>query len=83
MSKKNTADQSFLREPNICTVLRPPQTNAPVSYAQPATEIGLNKSSIPSTLEEPLEYRLILETGINSMGTGRPFSRKRLSGAAL
>jgi glucokinase-like ROK family protein len=72
MSKKNTADQSFLRELNISTVLRNIHTNAPISRAQLAARTGLNKSTISSLVEELLEFRLIHETGINSIGTGRP-----------
>jgi predicted NBD/HSP70 family sugar kinase len=72
MSIKNTADQSFLRELNISTVLRNIHTNAPISRAQLAARTGLNKSTISSLVEELLEFRLIHETGINSIGTGRP-----------
>ncbi len=72
MSKKNTADQSFLRELNISTVLRNIHTNAPISRARLASRTGLNKSTISSLVEELLEFRLIHETGINSIGTGRP-----------
>jgi glucokinase-like ROK family protein len=72
MSKFNTADQSFLRELNISTVLRNIHTNAPISRARLASRTGLNKSTISSLVEELLEFRLIHETGIKSTGTGRP-----------
>jgi glucokinase-like ROK family protein len=72
MSKFNTADQSFLRELNISTVLRNIHTNAPISRARLASRTGLNKSTISSLVEELLDFRLIHETGINSTGTGRP-----------
>jgi glucokinase-like ROK family protein len=72
MSKKNTADQSYLRELNISTVLRNIHTHAPISRAKLAAKTGLNKSTISSLVEELLEFRLIHETGLNSVGTGRP-----------
>jgi glucokinase-like ROK family protein len=69
---KNTADQAFVREINLSTALRLIHTQAPISRAQLAVLTGLNKSTISSLVDELLERHLVHETGINSIGTGRP-----------
>ena len=70
--RKNTADQAFVRELNLSSVLRLIHTQAPVSRAKLAVITGLNKSTISSLVEELLERNLIHETGVNSIGAGRP-----------
>ncbi|MBN1450268.1 MAG: ROK family transcriptional regulator [Anaerolineales bacterium] len=45
---------------------------APVSRAQIAQSTGLNKSTVSSLVEDLLHRKLVHETGINSVGTGRP-----------
>ncbi len=72
MELKNTADQAFVREQNLSLVLRLIYNEAPVSRAQLAAETGLNKSTISSLVEALLRLGLIHETGVNSVGAGRP-----------
>jgi glucokinase-like ROK family protein len=72
MDVKNTADHAFVRELNLSTVLRLIYSGAPLSRAQLAIKTGLNKSTISSLVEDLLDRKLIHETGINSVGTGRP-----------
>ena len=69
---KSTADQAFVREINISSVLRLIHTQAPVSRAQLAVLTGLNKSTVSSLVDELLGRGLVHETGMNSTGTGRP-----------
>jgi glucokinase-like ROK family protein len=72
MSLKTTADQTFVREHNLSEVLRLVHTQAPISRAHLAGITGLNKSTVSSLVEELLDHRLIHETGLNSIGAGRP-----------
>jgi glucokinase-like ROK family protein len=69
---KNSADQAFVRETNLSLVLRLIHTQSPVSRAQLAVKTGLNKSTVSSLVDELLERNLIHETGMNSIGAGRP-----------
>lgn len=69
---KKTADQTFVRETNLSSVLRLIHTKAPISRAQIAVITGLNKSTVSSLVEELIERGLVYETGINSTGMGRP-----------
>ncbi len=72
MAPKNTADQAFLRELNLSSVMGLVYHAAPLSRAQLASKTGLNKSTISSLVEDLLDRRLIHETGMNSNGAGRP-----------
>ena len=72
MELKTTADQAFVRDVNLSLILRSIHNEAPLSRAQLAALTGLNKSTVSSLVEELLELRLIHETGINSVGAGRP-----------
>jgi glucokinase-like ROK family protein len=74
MSVHNTtsADQALVRELNLSLVLRYIHNEAPVSRAQIAHATGLNKSTVSSLVEDLLKRQLVHETGINSVGTGRP-----------
>src|SRR6185369_1589132 len=72
MHPKNIVDQAFLRESNLSSVLRYLHSEAPLSRAQLAALIGLNKSTVSSLVEELLARGLIREIGLNSTGTGRP-----------
>ena len=74
MCAKNTvsADQALVRELNLSLVLRHIHNEAPVSRAQIAQVTGLNKSTVSSLVESLLDRRLIHETGVSSIGTGRP-----------
>ncbi len=68
----STGDQTLVREINLSTVLRYLHANAPMSRAQLANAIGLNKSTVSSLVEELIERSLIHEIGITNAGTGRP-----------
>jgi glucokinase-like ROK family protein len=72
MSTRNSADQALVRELNLSLVLRFIHNEAPVSRSQIAQATGLNKSTVSSLVEELLQRYLVHETGINSVGTGRP-----------
>ncbi len=79
MDLKNTADHVFVRELNLSTVLRLIYGEAPISRAHLATLTGLNKSTISSLVEDLLVRKLIHETGINSVGTGRPATQLEIN----
>ena len=57
---------------NLSAVLRFIYHEAPLSRSQLAGRTGLNKSTISSLVEDLLDRRLIVETGVNSAGKGRP-----------
>ena len=65
-------DQAFLRETNLSTVLRTLHNNTPLTRAQLANLIGLNKSTVSSLVEELQARGLIHAIGLNPSGTGRP-----------
>jgi glucokinase-like ROK family protein len=69
---RTAADQVFVRETNLSTVLRLIHTQSPISRAQLAVITGLNKSTVSSLVDELLARNLIHETGSNSGGAGRP-----------
>jgi glucokinase-like ROK family protein len=79
MDNKNTADHAFVRELNLSSVLRLIYSEAPLSRAQLATRTGLNKSTISSLVEDLLDRKLIHETGINYVGTGRPATQLEIN----
>lgn len=70
--KKTTVDQIYVREINLSVVLRLIHTQSPISRAQLAVTTGLNKSTVSSLVDELLKQNLVHETGINSIGAGRP-----------
>ncbi|MGD8406522.1 MAG: ROK family transcriptional regulator [Anaerolineales bacterium] len=72
MSNRNSAHQAFVREINLSLVLRFIHNEAPVSRSQIAQATGLNKSTVSSLVEDLLLRQLVHETGVNSVGTGRP-----------
>jgi len=72
MSNRNSADQALVRELNLSLVLRFIHNEAPVSRSQIAHATGLNKSTVSSLVGDLLERQLVYETGMNSVGTGRP-----------
>ena len=72
MPNRNSADQALVRELNLSLVLRFIHNEAPVSRSQIAQATGLNKSTVSSLVGDLLERQLVYETGINSVGTGRP-----------
>ncbi len=79
MDLKNTTDHVFVREMNLSSVLRMIYSKAPLSRAQLAAKTGLNKSTISSLVEDLLDRKLIHETGINSVGTGRPATQLEIN----
>jgi len=66
------AEQAFVREKNLSSVLRLIQTQSPISRAQLAVITGLNKSTISSLVDELLSKNFVHETGSNSGAAGRP-----------
>ena len=72
MSNRNSADQALVRELNLSLVLRYIHNEAPVSRSQIAQATGLNKSTVSSLVEDLLKRQLVHETGLNSVGAGRP-----------
>lgn len=69
---KNTADQTFVRERNLSSILRLIHNQSPISRAHLAVITGLNKSTVSSLVDELLARQLVHETGSNSGGAGRP-----------
>ena len=72
MDSKNSAGHVMVRELNLSLVLRYIHNEAPLSRARLAEMTGLNKSTVSSLVEELIERGLVHETGMNSIGTGRP-----------
>jgi glucokinase-like ROK family protein len=72
MATHNSVDQALIRELNLSLVLRHIHNSAPLSRAQIAHATGLNKSTVSSLVEELLTRKLVHETGVNSVGAGRP-----------
>ncbi len=79
MTPQNTADQALVRELNLSLVFQHIHNKAPVSRAKIAQATGLNKSTVSSLVESLLERKLIHETGINSVGTGRPATQLEIN----
>ncbi|MBI5825991.1 MAG: ROK family transcriptional regulator [Chloroflexi bacterium] len=69
---KYITDQALVRELNLSSVLRLIHAQSPISRAQLAGITGLNKSTVSSLVDDLLTRNLILETGSNSGGAGRP-----------
>ncbi|MEK6753656.1 MAG: ROK family transcriptional regulator [Chloroflexota bacterium] len=69
---KYITDQALVREFNLSSVLRLIHAQPPISRAQMAGITGLNKSTISSLVDDLLTQNLILETGSNTGGGGRP-----------
>lgn len=69
---KYITDQALVRELNLSSVLRLIHAQSPISRAQLAGITGLNKSTVSSLVDDLLSRNLILETGSNSGGAGRP-----------
>jgi glucokinase-like ROK family protein len=67
-----TGDQALVREINLSTVLSYLQENIPLSRAQLANLIGLNKTTVSSLVEELLDRGLVHQVGQDTSGGGRP-----------
>lgn len=72
MTFRHSADQALVRELNLSLVLRLIHNEAPLSRSQIAQITGLNKSTVSNLVDFLLHQRVIHETGINSVGAGRP-----------
>src|SRR5512138_3833206 len=79
MALNRSADQASLREMNLSAVLRFIYHEAPLSRSQLACKTGLNKSTISSLVGDLLDRHLIHETGVNSIGKGRPSTMLEIS----
>ncbi len=67
-----TADQALVREINLSLVMKHLHEHAPVSRANLAELIGLNKSTVSSLVTELTEHNFVSEIGIDNTGIGRP-----------
>lgn len=67
-----TADQALVREINLSLVMKHLHEHAPVSRANLAEIIGLNKSTVSSLVTELTEHNFVSEIGIDNTGIGRP-----------
>ena len=72
MEYTGTVDQSYVREKNLSSVLHLLYGQNRLSRAQLANLTNLNKSTVSSLAENLIHRGLIYETGLNSVGTGRP-----------
>ena len=79
MTQQTSADQALVRELNLSLVLQHIHNDAPISRAKIAQYTGLNKSTVSSLVESLLARRLIHETGINSVGKGRPATQLEIN----
>lgn len=68
---KITGDQTFIKKMNKSLVLDTVIANAPLSRADIAASIGLNKATVSSLVSEWLEEQLVLETGPGLSSGGR------------
>ncbi|MBI5928660.1 MAG: ROK family protein [Chloroflexi bacterium] len=67
-----TADQALVREINLSLMMKHLREHAPVSRANLAEIIGLNKSTVSSLITELTEHDFVSEIGIDNTGIGRP-----------
>jgi predicted NBD/HSP70 family sugar kinase/DNA-binding XRE family transcriptional regulator len=72
MSVAEKADQNTIRRHNASLVLNQLRLNAPLSRADLAKRIGLNRSTVSSIVAQLLEEKLIVETEFRSDRIGRP-----------
>lgn len=64
---------------NLSLVLRLIHSQSPISRAQLANITGLNKSTVSSLVDELIELSLVIETGSNSIGAGRPATQLEIN----
>ena len=67
-----TADQALVREINLSLMMKHLHEHAPVSRANLAEIIGLNKSTVSSLVTELTDHNFVSEIGIDNTGIGRP-----------
>lgn len=72
MATTGKADQGFIRKRNASLVLNELRLSAPLSRADLAKRIGLNRSTISSIVAQLLEEGLIHETELQTDKIGRP-----------
>ena len=72
MPASGKADQTTIRQHNASLVLNQLRLNAPLSRADLAKRIGLNRSTVSSIVAQLLEEKLIVETQFRTDRIGRP-----------
>ncbi|MEX1021255.1 MAG: ROK family transcriptional regulator, partial [Litorilinea sp.] len=72
MAITGKADQGFIRKRNASLVLNELRLSAPLSRADLAKRIGLNRSTISSIVAQLLEEQLVHETELQTDKIGRP-----------
>jgi len=70
--KSAPADQAAVRKHNTATVMDVLRHHAPLSRAELATRIGLNRSTVSSIIYDLLQQGLICETELQTARMGRP-----------
>lgn len=68
----NTADQAWVRKMNRSLILAVFRTQKTLSRAQLAAQTGLNPSTVSKIIYELIQEKLIHETTLSQIGTGRP-----------
>ncbi|HZG58253.1 ROK family transcriptional regulator [Paenibacillus sp.] len=68
---KMTGDQTLIKRMNKSLVLDTIRSHAPISRADIAAKLGLNKATVSSLVAEWLDERLVLETGLGESSGGR------------
>lgn len=68
----STADHNLVRKHNKALVLDYLRRNAPISRAEAAAGVGLNRSTVSSIVNELLDEELVKETTFQSDRIGRP-----------
>jgi len=69
---QRTGNQALVREINLVAIMNHLHNLAPISRAALAEKTGLNKTTVSSLIQELLDLHFVRETGLESVGTGRP-----------
>ncbi len=69
---QRTGNQALVREINLVAIMNHLHSLAPISRAALAEKTGLNKTTVSSLIQELLDLNFVRETGLESIGTGRP-----------
>jgi glucokinase-like ROK family protein len=69
---QRTGNQTLVREINLAAIMNQLHSHAPISRAALAEKTGLNKTTVSSLIQELLDLHFVRETGLESVGTGRP-----------
>lgn len=70
--RPRTADQTLVREINLSLIMNRLHRHAPLSRAALADMTGLNKSTVSSLVNDLIDHGFVLESGLTSVGIGRP-----------